>query len=554
MADIYYWAGGTAGDGVKRFDFNCPSNWRLAPYGSGIPYNSVESIVSTVAPGAEDMCYFGFAGFTAYSPCLYGGFSGNRGSGEWLNSGDGNGNWANTSVIAGLHTTTYPFPYFGGGITGQIYDYCVNVLGLDASELTGLTGLRADQGLKLRVRQLRIRTTGRVNHNYEIGGLDANGYPNYSVVNINCVSGTGLGQRGEMLFNDGPGYCINPDYGMTGSWQSTFGYEYDNSYIGYGDITINGGVWDRIDNSLGFWWITNILGDTPYAVKETARSFNMTLSGMTVGTLETTYGNLYIDSNCTVGELKLSGALPPRTEEEIKSDTVNGIRVACKFDTNGVEAALGLSFGSTASPYVSGIFTYEACKVPTNYYRVPGTAGTWFPGTFTSLEGNPAFDYTPVIYIGEPSPGVTVTAQNMEIKSTSEYHPLSTHRPWRIEFAGDTNITNSIIRKTKIQASDVMLPENSITLKKLTLDNRSCLDLASNPNINNWFFGAISGSGQSANIIGGINFTDNQSYIQGDLGIRLAATKMTSSGLNLTTNEQLPADTALIDFDPPSRR
>ena len=157
----YYWVGATASAGISRYDFNTPSNWQTAYWNSqatGASFGWAFQ-TSSYSPGVGDNVFVGTSNVgtlpVAKSPLLFGGVSGNVGYAQWSNSAGSTGT-TNTSslnsITIDINTAKYPFSYFGGGLTGTVYDWVI-LQGLTNSDFSGATGQRAVQPMKLKVSQ-----------------------------------------------------------------------------------------------------------------------------------------------------------------------------------------------------------------------------------------------------------------------------------------------------------------------------------------------------------------------------------------------------------------
>lgn len=524
MAELY-WQGATAGSGIKRFDFSTPSNWKVRRY--GLP--AVLWPTSATAPGNNDIVNFG-TGFTAQSPCLYGGYSGGVGFGQWRNAISnptyglgGTGTTQQTSLQQArmyLNTNYYPFPYFGGGITGDVYNYCVNVLSLDATEITGATATFVNNGLTLKTLYNNLlSTTGRLSSSYDVGGKDGNGYPNYTVVNLKCVQskGTSLGATA----NTPTEFNIGSDV-FTFSANETF---YDSTVVGFGDVTINNGAFRAIQIQDGISGVAGLSGAP-------ARALKIYFNGVTAGSISTPNCDLQVDQNCTVGSFTVrTGVNPYYASERISGLDGREIILAGKFNYDSVVASIGAVPGITqGNPFTSGVFLYDQ---------------------FTHRPGNRNYDYEPTILISTPEDGVTFSAQNLLV--FTELAPYSgatgnSQRPWVIEFFGDATVGSMSVEGTRVRANRQTPPTKQFNITNLNLAEASVLDLRHAPNSDNWFFGAISGSGASASIQGGINFRDDTSRIVGSSGVRLYNTKIVSN-FDVRSGTAVPTPSYAVPFE-----
>lgn len=508
MPNSYYWQGSTAGAGIARYDWNYGPNWKIQKF--PLPYT--QWATSLTAPGVGDVAYVGQL-FTARSALLFGGYSGGvAGSTSttlWLNAQGSTGTTFNSSLnsfsatLVTPKSTTgtnyYPFPWLGGGIVADsdIYYWAVNVDGLDSGTITGITGARANLGLTLKVsNSTNIQTTGRINRNYDVGGVDGNNYPNYSVVDLNMIASKNFN-------NGGTAACVSSLYVNSGNL-SNFAKP---SEVGLGNITINGGLFQTIslDNGVG---LTNAAG----ASATVAKPYKATLKNVVASTVNVHNGDINVDKSCTFGTFTVrSGANPyyPRLSEETKEGSMgyNGqqINLAGTFNTASANNLLGWTTGTTSNPFVSGVFLYDQ---------------------FTTVPTNNNYDYIPTILMGSPDDGATFTAQTVavftEVAPYSNTTSGNAQRPWRVEFFGDVNITSMSVEGTTIAAWQDLDASKQINISRLTMAEQSVLDLKYASQFDSWYFGSLTGD----TVAGGINFSDDTCTVLGSAGVRLYNTKI----------------------------
>jgi hypothetical protein len=503
MPNTFYWQGSTAGAGIARYDWNYGPNWKIQ---KNLP--SVMWPTSLTAPGAGDIVYIG-SPVTARSALLFGGYSGGVAGSTgtvWLNAQGSTGTTFNSSLntfSALLNTpksttgaSVYPFPWLGGGIVADsdIYFWAVNADGLDSATITGITGARAELGLTLKVGYgTYITTTGQLNRNYAVGGVDGNNYPNYSVVNLNMVT--------SKIFNNG---------GTAASFSSLGLLRGDNAFapaseVGSGNITINGGAFQSI--SLDSGTTANAAGTSA----ATARPHKVTLNNVVAKQVNTHNADINVDKSCTFGTFVVkSGANPyyPTEPEGSPGFGYNGqqITLAGTFNSTVASNLLGWAPPSvTSSPFVSGVFLYDQ---------------------YTSVPNNSNYDYIPTILLGSPEDGVTFTAQTVAV--FNEVAPFSSNtsgnaqRPWKVEFFGDANITSMSVEGTTISAWADLDASKQVSIITLSMAEDSVLNFRYAKQFDNWYFGSLTGD----TVAGGINFVDNSCDILGSGGIRLYNTKI----------------------------
>lgn len=518
---ILYWQGSTGAAGVNRFNFNYGPNWRV--WRAGVPSSSWA--VSATGPVANDTVYVGEL-FAARSPILYGGASGSVALASWSTGVTGTTfNSSISGIVVNLvqgsgsgisGTNWYPFPYFGGGITGEIYTYCGNVLNLDVSELVGATATAAEAGLKLKVSNtVIIKTTGQVDSNYNLGEQDGNGYPNYSVVDINFIPSKSVNNGGTAASNTF--LFVSGAYPYEGRKQS--------SLVGLGNVTIKNGLFRNASFEAG----TTGSG-TGGAIPRPQR---IDLIRTVVGSLNTHNGDINCDPSCTFGTFSVRSGSNPYYNPELRAYGLDGneIIVAGTFNTNTANSLLGWGQLAATGPFNSGVILYD------QYTSLPGTVG---------------YDYEPNILVGNPDDGVTFTANVFQV--FTEVGPYSTttngnaQRPWNVMFFGDANITSMSVEGTKIKAWRKLPPEKSVNITNLQMAENSELDLVYADQFDSWYFGSLTGTGITgvSTVIGGINFADDSCTIKGSAGVRLYNTKVVNN-YDFRASVQIPSSFGIFE-------
>jgi hypothetical protein len=532
MPNTFYWQGSTAGAGIARYDWNYGPNWKVAKY--PLPYT--QWATSLTAPGVGDVAYVGQL-FAARSALLFGGYSGgvagSTGTTLWLNAQQTTGTTFNSSLSTfSAHLLTprsttgtnyYPFPWLGGGIVADsdIYFWTVNVDGLDSATITGITGARAELGLTLKVSNgTHLQTTGQLNRNYAVGGVDGNGYPNYSVVDLKMVTSKGFN-------NGGTAACISS---LSVNAASSSSNAAKSSEVGLGNITINGGSFQTIslDNGIG---LTSAAG----ASATVAKAYKATLTNVVALNTNVHNGDINVDKSCTFGTFTVRGGANPyylRLSEETKEGSMgyNGqqINLAGTFNSTSASNLLGWAPGTTSSPFVSGVFLYDQ---------------------FTTVPTNDNYDYIPTILMGSPDDGATFTAQTVavfnEVAPYSNTTSGNAQRPWRVEFFGDVNITAMSVEGTTIAAWQDLDASKQISISRLTMAEQSVLDLTYASQFNNWYFGSLTGD----TVAGGINFNDDTCTVIGSAGVRLYNTRIINN-YDVRAAKVLPVVYAELDVAP----
>ena len=494
MANLF-WQGAASGTGhtsVAAYDFNVASNWKVQRYGQPVSNWST----SLTAPAHGDTITVG-SPVVARTPLLFGGYTGTMAAGGWGPNGVGaTGTTFTSSLFYGdlrLHPQYYPFPYLGGGVTGEIYNYLfsdniTNGAGLTNPNTIGsaLDIARSQAGLKLKVTySLYIRHTGRINSAFASGATTTDGYPNYSVVDIDFVQSRSpqTGLTAGICYTD-----LIMEEATTGS---------DD---GLGNVTIDGGGFENVIN----YRFANSSGTSM------GKAASVTLSNTVVKTVTTPNCDFNVAANSIVGTLTVTeGYLPyyAKSKKDIAVDN-REITFLGKANTTLANSTLGyINAFSTSStgPYVSGIYLNK------QYAGVN--------------DGH--FDYIPTVVIGSPEglSSAPVTIENIQIVAAGASGApsnLSTLRRWNILFNGNATVTTVANDGGLVSAYEDIGNDATVTIGELQMRNNAVLDLTQAPNFNGWYFGTATGN----SVIGGINFLDEYSTVVGSAGVRLYNTKV----------------------------
>jgi hypothetical protein len=166
----YIWVGRSIGpssstaDKIDQYCFNAPGNWLLD--------TGAEIVPTTETPKWLDQFFIGGGvslfgavnkpGYTAAkSPCLYGGFSGNVHLGTWGHTSAASTGTTLTTAVGNCYLGDfgYPFPWIGGGISGDILRWCAYRDGISLANAATFytaansTGFRnPSENLKLKIK------------------------------------------------------------------------------------------------------------------------------------------------------------------------------------------------------------------------------------------------------------------------------------------------------------------------------------------------------------------------------------------------------------------
>ena len=520
MPNILHWQGALQGTGhtsVAAYDFNVASNWRVQRQGQPV----VQWPTATQAPIPGDTVQIG-GQVICRTPLLFGGYTGTMGVGGWGangTTGTGTGTTAESGTTfasslekfnANLSPYWYPFPWLGGGITGDVYNWLFSDAIKDTVGLTNPAAIsttadisRSQAGLKLKVREfVNFNTTGRIDSTLASGATNASGYPNYSVVDIDFVqSRTGL-------------------TGVTGGVCAT------RLFISEATSATNDGVGNVIVNDGGFNEVKVFRFNTSNGTA-TGKAHSVTLNNTVAKTVVTPNCDFNVATDSIVGTLTVLEGYLPYYAKSMKDLVVDNREITFLGKANTPLANSALGYVNTASTSATGAFV----------------SGIYLNRQYAALNDG-HYDYIPTVVISSPQGATatapTVTIENIQILAAGPSGApsnLSTLRRWNVLFNGNATVTTVGNDGGLVSAYEDIRNDATVTIGQLQMANNAVLDLTLAPNFNGWYFGSLSGNNI---VLGGINFLDETSTVIGSAGVRLYNTRI-AAGYDFRAATDLPA-------------
>ena len=480
-----HWIGSTAGN-IDAFDFNVVSNWKHWTWLNG----RWQYVNASYAPSNSDSVYFGLAyqgvtpTFICLSPCLFGGYSGGSSGGTncWANGMDPSGTTFNTAlslVVIGDYRnnsgnySTYPFPYFGTGITGDTLTWVTdNYIGVT---LAGLTLPRTTSPINLKGSRIEV---------------------------------FGIGVAGSLTqFTTTKNFAVSSN-GLTGTTASYFVNTtllVNNKEKRSGDLVVNGGSYNKL----------TVAQHQIISATHNWSSQTTTIMGATIGTVyQTGSNNLYLDEACRIGNLRNeSGWWNGPTYFFGKLDTT--------LVNNQLFVGLSGGTGGTAGTEDSTM-TILPMASPTT--AILGMETSQIAPYNTPL--NISADMSPTLYFGSPEASIS-TAKQINVSSSGTNGYVHTNARWAVKFGGASSVTVVSANNSTISTSgntiestvdEIEMPlDKTITIKTLSLANNSILDMAYNSEYDGWKFGDIT----DGILSGGILFLDETCIIKGSKNMNL---------------------------------
>ena len=522
MPNILHWQGALQGTGhtsVAAYDFNVASNWRVQRQFTAV----VNWPTATQAPIPGDTVYVG-GQVICRTPLLFGGYTGTIGVGGWGangTTGTGTGTTAESGTtftssierfICTLSPYWYPFPYLGGGITGDVYNWLFSDAIKDTVGLTNPAAIsttadisRSQAGLKLKVRDIvPIYTTGQINSAFASGATNSAGYPNYSVVDIDFV------QSRSGLTGVTGGVCATRLWVMEAT---------SSTAAGNGNVIINDGSFNEVKV-----FRFNTANGT-----STGKAHSVTLNNTVAKTIVTPNCDFNVATDSIVGTLTVLEGYLPYYAKSMKDLVVDNREISFLGKANTSLANSALGYVNTASTSATGAFV----------------SGIYLNKQYAGVNDG-HYDYIPTVVISSPQGATatapTVTIENIQIIAAGPSGApsnLSTLRRWNVLFNGNATVTTVGNDGGLVSAYPDIKGDASVTIGELQMANNAVLDLTLAPDFNGWYFGSLSGNASGNYVIGGINFLDETSTVIGSAGVRLYNTKI-AAGYDFRAATELP--------------
>jgi hypothetical protein len=382
---------------------------------------------------------------------------------------------ATGSASYDYNDSLYPFPYLGGGLTGEILDwvYTQHKTSYEAHAAVGNSayaaanawvGGGATGALEPRTQELRIRAK-RVDMNPGIGNTSLQ---NTRIVNIK----------------------VNPDREKNGGTIQTV-------------VNVN-----QYENPFHYYTIKNVVARTVNVMGDAS----VELLGVTAAQVNSDmHSTLKTDRNCSLG----------------------GLRVQSGQNTARYNVWPLYFAGQITAGAVSAVWGNAAQTIPVGTYAnaiVVDPAPANFAGTgLTSVVQTS--NLSPYIGIGEYQGGTShfATIPSLILNSASEgggpKHSL--------QFIGSAKIAEVELNGGEFVPSLLLTNGDpcEVYVGSLNISNRAIVRMNVNPAFDSLFMGGITGTNPSNfRLIGGINALDDTCVIYPDTGIRLVNTKILEGG------------------------
>lgn len=434
---------------------------------------------------------------------------------------------ATSAAVYGETSSRYPFPYLGGGLTGQIWSWATNQHKQSYRAFIGLGGTGA---------------TSYAAANAWVGGGITGAYFG------DIISSGGVGDRiafGALRVRVGAkGMIISSGVPSTTAKSKAFEQKLVNMFV----ACDKGGAGSSSPTAIS----SKITIDQPYKLGHSYVFYGQDI----------TYGP-YI----TVGERKGNGLI-----ESI------GVKGDCQVQVHGITAAFGI-FDLHASTRIGqtsrfggitieqrpwGVST-EPARVRYNSWPLVmegSITGGCIPAIYGGVTGSisvPAQnklqlnDYSLVLqatdgisgaYANPYPPSIVLgtvgltsavcTIPTVQADSPASQKPYSSpnDKVWNLHLAGSSRIGQVTLNGGLLMVSPYGTPGMEVQVGNCDMRNNAILDFTTNGNIDSVYFGSLTGSNvTNYRLIGGINALDETCKVYSSAGLRFINTKLLGQNL-----------------------
>lgn len=403
-----------------------------------------------------------------------------------------------SQAVTTPEASKYPFPYLGGGITNDIYRY------LKATWLISYAG------------QTSTSETTRAANQWIGGGWTGS----ESELTTDITKGLTLRLGGAESVGTIPALHISPG-GPNGS--SVAQNRVFNTVINVVGDKVAGGqiITDFSLNTRGNPLHSYVFKNGTMRTIKSKGDAAILLESCTAGTVETDFHNyMAVSPKSVLGGIVIdTDNNDPRYHPWVlyfSGSLTAGARQATyasgrqRFPWNNIILA-NTPPATYSNNYANGMsgFSWSSLNPLIGIGEYGGTAGPVF-----DVSGLSASYYTSV-------PGIELYS-NTESSTTTESDANPANTTYSLEFLGNAVVGSIMAHGANVYYSSKALPDASVYVNVLTMRSGSTLDFTKNPNMDNFFFGGFTGSGNAsgltAQMVGGILFEDDTCIIRPSVG------------------------------------
>lgn len=437
---------------------------------------------------------------------------------------------ANSSQAVSVpENSKYPFPYLGGGITGDIFNYLKNVWGVSYAGLNSINGVATSDST--------VKTD-----NAWVGGGWTGGYSDLTPesqagLRIRLGGQNAIGSRAAMIVSPGDGAV--PQNRIFNIDLKTVADKIPGNAALITDITLNsrGNPLHSYAFRTGSFRSVVSQGDAA-----------LLFEACTAGSIQTDYHNY-----TSIGPASRIGGMVVDSDNNDPRYHPWVVYFAGSITSGARNTTYASASAKTNFPWNNKLLiNTNQLTYNTNYAK--GMAGfTW--STVNPLIGIGEFGGTagPIIDTPGASAVYYTTIPSVEIYSNTDAKPNSlqgeeqlANTAYNLELMGNSSLGAVLAHGANVYYSSRGSMDATVYMGTLRMREGSVLDFTRNTDMDNWFIGGFTGATSSIQIAGGILVEDDTCLIRPSSGCQFANTRIVGNdglqGVDARANAYFPGD------------
>ena len=417
---------------------------------------------------------------------------------------------ANSSQAVSVpENSKYPFPYLGGGITGDIFNYLKNVWGVSYAGLNSINGVATSDST--------VKTD-----NAWVGGGWTGGYSDLTPesqagLRIRLGGQNAIGSRAAMIVSPGDGAV--PQNRIFNIDLKTVADKIPGNAALITDITLNsrGNPLHSYAFRTGSFRSVVSQGDAA-----------LLFEACTAGSIQTDYHNY-----TSIGPASRIGGMVVDSDNNDPRYHPWVVYFAGSITSGARNTTYASASAKTNFPWNNKLLiNTNQLTYNTNYAK--GMAGfTW--STVNPLIGIGEFGGTagPIIDTPGASAVYYTTIPSVEIYSNTDAKPNSlqgeeqlANTAYNLELMGNSSLGAVLAHGANVYYSSRGSMDATVYMGALRMREGSVLDFTRNTDMDNWFIGGFTGATSSIQIAGGILVEDDTCLIRPSSGCQFANTRI----------------------------
>jgi hypothetical protein len=417
---------------------------------------------------------------------------------------------ANSSQAVSVpENSKYPFPYLGGGITGDIFNYLKNVWGVSYAGLNSINGVATSDST--------VKTD-----NAWVGGGWTGGYSDLTPesqagLRIRLGGQGAVGSRAAMIVSPGDGAV--PQNRIFNIDLKTVADKIPGNAALITDITLNsrGNPLHSYAFRTGSFRSVISQGDAA-----------LLFEACTAGSIQTDYHNY-----TSIGSASRIGGMVVDSDNNDPRYHPWVVYFAGSITSGARNTTYASASAKTNFPWNNKLLiNTNQLTYNTNYAK--GMAGfTW--STVNPLIGIGEFGGTagPIIDTAGASAVYYTTIPSVEIYSNTDAKPANiqgeeqlANTTYNLEVMGNASLGSVLAHGANVYYSSRGSMDATVYMGTLRMREGSVLDFTRNTDMDNWFIGGFTGATSSIQIAGGILVEDDTCLIRPSFGCQFANTRI----------------------------